>query len=91
MPERWLGLGCLTSLSTIYQFYWWNKPGYPEKTTDLTLVIDKLYHIMLYPVHLACVGFEPTTLVVIGSCKTLFTNKKYMSGIRTPNVSCDRH
>ena len=57
---RLVGL-CLTQLSIIFQlycgglFYWWRKPEYPEKTTDL------------YWAHLAWMGLEFTMLVVIGT------------------------
>ena len=70
-----VGLWCLSlalpliifQLISWWSVFWWRKLECPEKTTNLPKVICKLYHIMLYRVHLAWVGFELTTSVVIGT------------------------
>ena len=58
------------TLSTIFhlyrggQFYCWSTRRKPQTCRKST---DKLYHLMLYSVHLQWGGFELTTLVVIGA------------------------
>ena len=58
-----LEVRCLTPLSKIFHLLLlWRKLEYPEKSTNLSQVTDKLYHIMFYRVHLAMNGVQTLNL-----------------------------
>jgi hypothetical protein len=61
------GLWYLTLLSIIFQLYRGCMFIGGRKQEYLSQVTEKLYHIMLYRVHPARVGFKLTTLGVIGT------------------------
>ena len=71
IPLYGFGLWCLMSVSTI--ILWWSvllveETGVPGETTYLPQVTDKLYHIMLYRVHLTRVQFELTLVGIDTDC-----------------------
>ena len=83
----------VTPFSTLFQlyrgaqFYWWRKSEDLKKTTDLSHVTDKLYHIMLYTSHWSL--FELTSVVIgtdfIGRCES---NYHTITARTSPKLDC---
>ena len=69
-------------ISVIYQFYWWREQEDPEKTTDLSQVTDKLYHIVI---EIRTHNISGDEADCIGGCKS---NYHTIMATTAPGFDC---
>ena len=86
------GYGHFSTIFQLYfggQFYWWRKPEYLEKTTDLTQVTDKLlsHNVVSSMVRQGIQTHK--TLVVIGTDFIGNCESKYRMTTTAPSLYSD--
>jgi hypothetical protein len=68
--------------STIFQFYWWRKPEYPEKASDLS---QTLSHNVVWSRH--CHEREHYNLPAEAICSLVFIGWNPTNGICIDNIN----
>jgi len=79
MRIRFIVVNAMSTIFQLYrgsQFYWWRILEYPEKTTDLSQVTDKLYQMLLYQVHLTMNENQTHNFRCDGYCLHRYTSCK---------------
>ena len=69
----------------------WLSVLFVEETRENNRTLTNLYHIVLYRVNLTCVGFELTTLLVIGTDGIGSCKSNYHTIMSKKGYGCNEH